>query len=85
MVRSKAQVTGQHTTIFSASGTHECKSPKVHHAEAIASPALEMSTTLPRLPCRQLGPDHGAKCESQDTTAPRGAQAGVPLGWPEAQ
>lgn len=42
---------GQHVTIFSAPGMHECKSPKAHRAEVIAPPALETATTFLSLWC----------------------------------
>jgi len=51
MVRSKARMAGQHITIFSAPGMHESKSAKVHHAEAVASPALAVGTAFPSLLC----------------------------------
>lgn len=42
MIKSKAQVAGQHTAIVFAPVKHKYKTPKAHPAEVIGSPALEM-------------------------------------------
>lgn len=82
MVRSKAHLTAQHTTIFSSPGMHEHKSPKAHHAEAIGPPALETEATKLSLPLLCI-PDSldqamGQNMRAKTKTAPGGLQAGLP-------
>ena len=80
MVRSKAQVAGQHPTIFSAPGMHERKSPKAHYAEAIAPPALEMGTTFPSLLCipDSLDQTMGQSVKFRTEQHPGGSRQGSP-------
>lgn len=75
MIRSKVQVTGQHTTTVFAPVKHKYKIPKACPAEVVGPPALEMGTTFPSLPCIP-GRCLGQSVKSQDKTAPEGPQQG---------
>lgn len=75
MIRSKAQVARQHTTIVFAPVKHKCKTPKACPTEVIVPPALQMGTTFPSLlliPGRCLG----QSMKNQDKTAPEGPRQG---------
>lgn len=75
MIRSKAQMIGQHTTTVFAPVKHKYTTPKACPAEVIGPPALEMGTIFPTLLCIP-GRCSGQSVKSQDKTAPEGPQQG---------
>lgn len=75
MIRSKAQVTGQHTTTVFAPVKHKYTTPKACPAEIIGPLAPEVGTTFPNLLCIP-GRCSGQSVKSQDKTAPEGPQQG---------